>query len=105
MRFRLTGDEYVFVEVDPDEPAIAPVSRVGDVIESATDSFAAALSHVRTAASIALASFREMEADPDQVEIEFGVKLNAEAGAIVAKTGAEGHLRVALRWQRATPAA
>ena len=33
-------------------------------------------------------------------EIEFGVKLNAAAGAVIAKTSAEGHLTVKLTWSR-----
>ncbi|CAM5742471.1 hypothetical protein SALBM311S_04586 [Streptomyces alboniger] len=32
------------------------------------------------------------------VEIEFGVKLAAETGAIIAKGSAEGHLVVKLTW-------
>jgi hypothetical protein len=32
------------------------------------------------------------------VEIEFGVKLTAEAGALIAKSAVEGHLVVKLSW-------
>ena len=35
---------------------------------------------------------------PDAVELEFGVKLTAETGAIIAKGAAEGHLVVRLSW-------
>jgi len=31
---------------------------------------------------------------------EFGVKFNATAGAVIAKTSAEGHLTVTLTWSR-----
>jgi hypothetical protein len=31
------------------------------------------------------------------------VRLNAEAGAVIAKTQAEGHLKVKLVWRKPTP--
>lgn len=37
---------------------------------------------------------------PAECEIEFGLKLNAEAGVVVAKTAIEGHFNVKLTWQR-----
>ena len=35
---------------------------------------------------------------PDRIELEFGVKLAGAAGAIIAKTAAEGHFTVKLSW-------
>jgi hypothetical protein len=35
-----------------------------------------------------------------QAEIEFGVKLDYEAGALLAKAGAEGSITVKLTWER-----
>jgi hypothetical protein len=37
---------------------------------------------------------------PDGIEVEFGVKLNAEAGAVIAKSAVEGHFTVKLSWDR-----
>lgn len=100
MRFTLDRDESVLVEVDADDPMISPVSRTGEVIESAALSFRASLTQVRSAAEAALGTFRDMDARPDEVSVEFGVKLNAQAGAVIAKTGVDGHLRIALTWRR-----
>jgi hypothetical protein len=36
---------------------------------------------------------------PHAWEVEFGIKLNAEAGMIVAKTALEGHFTVKLSWK------
>src|SRR6266496_5622281 len=100
MSFPIDADNAVLVEVDINESEIGPVSRAGDLIKSATTSFDGALAHVRTAASVALAKFRDMEIRPDEVQVEFGVKLNAQAGAVIAKTGVDGHLKVKLTWRR-----
>lgn len=37
---------------------------------------------------------------PAQVEVEFGIKLEAEAGALVARTAAEASINVTLTWER-----
>ena len=104
MSFPLDDETAVVVEVESDGPEISPVSRAGDVIKSAATSFDGALAHVRKAASIALASFRDMELRPDEVQVEFGVKLNAQAGAVIAKTGVDGHLKIKATWRREGPA-
>ena len=36
---------------------------------------------------------------PDEVTVEFGIKFDAEAGAIIAKAGIEGSLSVGLVWK------
>ncbi|MFE2032629.1 CU044_2847 family protein [Streptomyces scopuliridis] len=46
--------------------------------------------------------FRDGSLKPDGVELEFGVKLMAEAGAVIAKTSAEGHMTVKLSWNPGT---
>ncbi|MFC9610962.1 CU044_2847 family protein [Streptomyces sp. NPDC056938] len=59
----------------------------------------------RSAAESALRVFREGPLKPDGVEIEFGVKMSAEAGALIAKGTAEGHLVVKLSWSATDRAA
>lgn len=39
-------------------------------------------------------------AEFSEVEIEFGIKLDYQAGALLAKAGAEGSLKVTLTWKR-----
>jgi Trypsin-co-occurring domain 1 len=36
---------------------------------------------------------------PSEYEIEFGMKLNSEAGVLLAKTALEGHFTVKLAWR------
>jgi Trypsin-co-occurring domain 1 len=100
VRWEIT-DGAVVVEVDSQEPGFQSIARKpGQVIYDAGSRFEDALENVRNAAVSALAKFRDEVLDPDQVEIEFGVRFNAEAGAVIAKTSAEGHLVVKLAWSR-----
>ncbi|MFI2199871.1 CU044_2847 family protein [Streptomyces sp. NPDC020192] len=75
-----------------------PVSRGEDTVDRAARTFEDALDHVRAAAHAALRVFRDGSLRPDSVELEFGVKLTAEAGAVIAKGTAEGQLVVRLSW-------
>jgi hypothetical protein len=99
MRWELDDGDEVLVEIAQDAPEISPVSRAGDLIESAGTSLGSALGHVRNAATVVLGQFRSMAECPDEVQVEFGVRLTAEAGAVIAKTSVDGHLNVTLKWR------
>jgi Trypsin-co-occurring domain 1 len=97
-RFDLADGGTVLVEVDP-AAGVTRVGRQGDVIRVVGQTFDGALARVRDAATAALAQFQEMARQPDEVEIKFGVKLDAEVGAVIAKTGVTGQLEVKLTWR------
>jgi Trypsin-co-occurring domain 1 len=88
----------IVVETDDAEPGMAEVSRGGDLIGRATAKFEDSFREVRDAAEAALAALRGGDLKPDAVELEFGVKLNAAAGAVIARTAVEGHLKVKMTW-------
>jgi hypothetical protein len=88
----------IVVETGSTEPGMKPVSRGDGRIQQASERFEDAFRHVRDAAESALAALRGGALDPDTVELEFGVKLNAAAGAVIAKTSVEGHLKVKMTW-------
>lgn len=94
MRFKTT-DGYVFVEA-ADELGVQRVSRKG--MTEVARRFGEVLDEVESAAADALESFRSGRLKPDQIEIGFGVKLNAETGALIAKASTEGQLTVKLIW-------
>ncbi|MER8117579.1 CU044_2847 family protein [Streptomyces sp. NPDC094031] len=100
VEFRTEDGALVVVEgagVTP-RPGTRLVSR-GDEVVRAAATFEGALDGVRAAAEAALRVFRDGALRPDAVEIEFGVKMSAEAGAIIAKGSAEGQLVVKLHWK------
>ncbi|MFD0419379.1 CU044_2847 family protein [Streptomyces sp. NPDC127108] len=92
----------VVVEVDSRDPGYKSVSRRdgNGEIHDVEGRFESALDNVRGAALSALRTFRTQALDPDEISLEFGVKLSAAAGAVIAKTAAEGHLTVKLTWSR-----
>lgn len=97
LEFRTEDGALVAVEGVADVAGARLVSR-GDGPAQAARTFEGALDGVRAAAQSALRVFRDGTLRPDAVELEFGVKLSAEAGAVIAKGAAEAHLVVKLSW-------
>lgn len=105
VRWEIDGGSVIVETDDEDVAGWTPAATVGDrVVYEAKQRFEDALEPVCAAAQAALRSFRAMPAGPDEVEVEFGIKLGTEAGAIIAKASIEGHLTVKLKWSNAKSA-
>ncbi len=102
IEFPLEGGGSIVVEVEePEGLGTVPVSRKGaGVPERAQKSFEEALEGIRPAAQVLIAKLRGLHDPPDEIEVEFGLKMNAEAGAIVAAAGVEANYKVKLTWKR-----
>src|SRR5437867_9727889 len=102
VRFELEGGGSVVAELeDYAEVGETRVARKG-IIETANQKFGEALDVVQPVANTLIARLTNLAQRPDEVEVEFGIKLSTEVGAIIAKTEAEGTLKVTLTWKADT---
>ena len=98
VEFILADSQPVFVEVeDTEETTRQRVSRGDTGLEHSGKRFLDAIAHVKPAAEAVLA-FRELNT-PDEIGLEFGVKFNASAGAILASVDSEATFKVGLKWK------
>lgn len=97
--FSLDEGGTVSIEVE-EAPGMTRAGRAGATVREAGESFERALAEVRNAASAALGQFRAMAQRPDEVEIKFGVRMDAQVGAVIAKTGLQGQFELTLKWVR-----
>ncbi|MDQ1038815.1 hypothetical protein QFZ75_005231 [Streptomyces sp. V3I8] len=97
VEFKTDDGAVIVVEGAEDGSGSRLVARADGTVPAAR-TFEGSLEGVRAAAESALRVFRDGSLRPDSVEIEFGVKLTAEAGALIAKSAVEGHLLVKLSW-------
>lgn len=81
---------------DPYEPIARP--RPGEAIGNAADTLRNAVDRVRPAVQDIVDSLRAMPCRPDRITLEFGMKVTAEAGVVIAKTAAEAHFTVGVEW-------
>ena len=103
-------DAIEFTLDDGTTVAVAPPARVGsgavglrDHPEVAEKTLREALAPVTAAATEVMGGFRKMTERPDEVEISFGVTLDAKLGGIIASAEAGAHLDVTLRWHAPGP--
>ncbi|MDO0927851.1 CU044_2847 family protein [Streptomyces sp. TG1A-8] len=104
VEFRTEDGAVVVVETNDPGSGTRLVARGDGPAAQAAQAFEGALDGVRAAAQSALRVFRDGALRPDSVELEFGVRLTAEAGAVIAKGAAEGQLVVRLGWTSRTAA-
>jgi hypothetical protein len=101
---RLDEGGSVFVDAGREELAVdgmVPAARADGLATAAELSFEQALDRVRPAADALVAKLRALATRPDEVEVTFGLRMSAKAGAVIAVSGAEANFTVALRWTRA----
>lgn len=93
-----TGDQgSILVEVhQPDEDALVPVSRPGEMIKRATETLDTTLAGVRPVVD-SLAKWANT-AGPDEVEVEFGLALTGGSSIIVTSGTAKVNFVVRVKW-------
>ena len=101
-QFSLEDGTKFLVEVD--EPGGAAVERVaidtGKMVLQAKKSFEEAIEIVKPVASVLISKMKEGLTTPaSEVEIKFGLKLTAEAGAIIASVGGDVNFEITLKWK------
>ncbi|MCP4580496.1 MAG: hypothetical protein GY839_02680 [candidate division Zixibacteria bacterium] len=102
VEFPLDDGSSILVEVDESESAgmAAPVAFGEKTIEKAKQSFETALDKVKPTANAVISKLRDLTEQPDEINVEFGIKLSAETGAIIASAGIEANFKVTLKWQK-----
>lgn len=92
----------ILVEVE--EPPRAEVTRGGGRgrvdVEKAASTLEEVLARLGPANRAIISQLRALADAPEEIEVEFGVKLNADANVVIARTGAEANFRILLKWGR-----
>ncbi|MFK8184571.1 MAG: CU044_2847 family protein [Phormidesmis sp.] len=102
-RFSLDDGTTFLAEID--EPTGNAIERVsidsGQLVLQTKKTFEQALDKIKPVASATISKFRNLDVPADEVEVKFGVKLSADAGAIIASVGGEVNFEVTLKWSKA----
>lgn len=97
-------EEYpILVDFAP-APGVRGVARISpeELVEKSKVAVDVAMSTMQSMANKAVTAIKKIKVSerPDKVELEFGIKLDAEAGALVAKAGAEAAIKVTMTWEQ-----
>jgi hypothetical protein len=105
VEFPSESGDPIFVEVEDYEPTGGGKIRRGlspsGVVERAQTSFEDALEKAQPIASGLVSRLRSIADSPDEVQVEFGLSLSANAGAVlVAGASAGANYKVTLKWTK-----
>lgn len=98
VEYALEGGATVLVDVNEHQPDVVSagaeevVARAAEKLEQALDAT------IRPIAIAVMSRFDNLPRRPDEVSVEFGVRLTAKTNAVVASAGGEGHFQVTLTW-------
>lgn len=90
--YRVNNAMAVELEIDP--PANFRPAGPGEVVGRVQEAIAPAVEAAKTLLE------KAKEANPDEIEVRFGVKASGEASWLVAKAAGEGNFEIILRWAR-----
>jgi hypothetical protein len=80
---------------------LVKASRSGQVVARAAQSLSEMLTGIRPVAESFVAEFAGMTEVPDEIGLEFGLSLSADANLVVATTAAQANFKVTLTWHPA----
>jgi hypothetical protein len=90
----------VLVEVEDERGPVMRGGRTDSVVAKATESLEDVVGRIGPAVRGIVTQLREATDWPAEVTVEFSVKLSADSGVIIARTGGEANFKIALRWNR-----
>jgi hypothetical protein len=92
------GSGLVYVETaDVDRP-VTRGGAVGSNVIEASESLEQVVGRIGPIVRSMVAEIRRSAEWPDEVEVEFAVKISADSNLVIAKAGGEANFRIALRW-------
>lgn len=88
------GDSTILIEAE-DQHGIERISN--DNTSKASEKFESAISHIKPVAKALFGAFEEFN-NPQEINLEFGIKFSAKAGVIFASADSEAAFKIALKW-------
>ncbi len=71
--------------------------------EAVKDAYDQILNTIQTCANGVIATLQDLDTPPSAASVDFAIKVDAEAGAMIAKSLGEAHFKVSLSWKQVEP--
>lgn len=101
--YELEEDEIVLVEIDglDEKGGISPAGRdEANILKKAAINFEEALDKIRPVTEKIIQKFGNLNQDQSTVEVEFGLKMNADSRAIIVSAGVEANFKITITWDK-----
>jgi hypothetical protein len=101
LKFESEQGGVVLVEaVEQPRSEVTRGGRPGAAVVEAGESLEGVVGRIGPAVKGIVSELRAAADWPDEVEVEFAVKISADSNVIIARAGGEANFRIALRWSR-----
>lgn len=103
VEYEVEPGKYIFIEVEETETerGRSPVSTKPKLPEGTVRQFDEALDEVIPIADKIFQRFdKALRNKPNNVMVEFGIKMNTQVGAVVAAAGMEANFKISLSWNK-----
>jgi len=100
VRYELSEGEYVLIELDSEAYGYEQCAREADGVIKAGRTLESAFKQIAPTARAILTSVEDLRAS--EVDVEFGLKVAGEVGAVLARSSAEGHFSLRMTFRRQT---
>ncbi|QNP66043.1 CU044_2847 family protein [Streptomyces genisteinicus] len=92
------GDSFVVELPDEQGSGVIRARRGDELFETSADTFESGMARVQRVAATMLERLADLPRRPDHIRAEFGLRITAEAGVVVAKGSGEAHILLELEW-------
>ena len=101
IEYELDDGKTILVEVaEPVLGGLAPVCRTTATIVKAQSTLSEAVGKVRPIAESIINNLSSVTTRPDEISVEFGLKLSSNAGAVLATVGMECNYVIKMTWKK-----
>ncbi|MFE7566097.1 CU044_2847 family protein [Streptomyces sp. NPDC057539] len=94
------GEVFVVELSDKQGSGVIRASRGDGLFETSADTFESGMARVQRVAATMLERLADLPRKPGHVRAEFGLRVTADAGLVVAKGSGDAHIKLELEWSR-----
>jgi hypothetical protein len=99
IEYEIEEGKSAVIEIE-DTKGLVPAAAPGGVIAKSKQSFDQALDTIGPIAGKLLNRLKEIPKTPDQINLEFGLKLGFQTGVVIASGNGEANFKVSLTWKK-----
>jgi hypothetical protein len=94
------GGSLIVESSSAPETGVVRAGRARDVAAMAAETFESAIDRLKSAADAVVSKMDTLAKRPNEVTVQFAVKLGTEIGVVIANTSAEANLTLQVKWTR-----
>ena len=106
IELNLDSETKIFLETESgyvkrgNDDFFTPVASNNRIIEKTKDFLENSIKQIKTFTGNISNSIQNLDAAPDELEVEFSVKFTADAGIIISSVGSETGITIKLKWSK-----